>query len=123
NRLYVGGSFIHEGINGLVDYYHLAAFDVNTGARFSWNPAPIGQNFLGEYDAYVNALTLSGNIVYVGGYFAGIGGQPRLNLAALDYISGDALAWNPNPNSEVLSLGTFESGLAVGGSFTTVGGR
>jgi len=123
NRLYIGGSFIHDGTNGVEDYYHLAAFDVNTGAQYRWNLAPISQSVLAEHDAYVNALALSGNIIYAGGYFGRIGGQPRLHLAALDYLSGNALTWNPSPNSEVISLAALESGLAVGGWFTTIGGR
>ena len=116
---YVGGSFERVGVVGQeairVD---LAAFDVVNGLATPWNPSVLGA----AGDA-VSALRLSDGLLYVGGRFDQIGGQPRHNLAALDPVTGTAASWNLPANDAVLTL--FDDGrrLYVGGMFTTVAGQ
>jgi hypothetical protein len=74
----------------------------------------------------VNALAISGGIVYVGGYFGNIGGQSRSYIAALDASSGLATAWNPSADYyPVYALAVSVSGSTVfaAGDFTYIGGQ
>lgn len=96
----------------------IAAIDATTGAVTAWNPhpdAPFGF-------ARVEALTVSGSTVYAGGSFASIGGQTRNNLAAIDATTGDATAWDPRADRDVLALAVSGSTVYAGGDFTSIGG-
>src|SRR5581483_10511021 len=80
----------------------------------SWNP---------DADGTVDALTVAGAVVYAGGVFGSIGGQPRLRLAALDASTGAATAWNPAVRQgSVQALAVAGSTVYVGGAFAGVGG-
>lgn len=72
------------------------------------------------------ALSRDGTVLYAGGDFTALGGQPRIRLAAVDTASGtlDA-AWNPGANGAVSSLTISEDGtkVYVGGNFGQVRGR
>ncbi|NLF58053.1 MAG: hypothetical protein GX580_10485, partial [Candidatus Hydrogenedens sp.] len=83
------------------------------GGVTPWNPGADGQ---------INALAVSGTAVYAGGYFTTIGGEPRRNLAAIDF-SGGVAGWNPNPNGTVYALAVAGANVCVGGSFGSVGGQ
>jgi beta-propeller uncharacterized protein DUF5122 len=117
--VYVGGSFDQVGLMGQnVVRLNLAAFDQGSGVATPWNPAVRGID--GDV---VSAVSLSGNIVYAGGRFREIGGQPRDNLAALNTESGLAMSWNLPTNNAVSTF--FDDGqrLYIGGLFTTIGGQ
>jgi trimeric autotransporter adhesin len=117
--VYAGGSFDQVGVVGQdVIRLDLAAFDQGSGVATPWNPTVRGID--GDV---VSALNLSENIVYVGGRFRQIGGQPRDNLAALDVVSGLATNWNFPTNDTVSTF--FDDGerLYIGGLFTTIGGQ
>jgi hypothetical protein len=58
---------------------NLVALDAATGAPKDWYPQPTG---------HIHALAVAGDVVYVGGSFATIGGQPRNGIAALDITTG-----------------------------------
>jgi hypothetical protein len=60
----------------------IAALDATTGAATSWDPDLAGGN-------EVRAIAASGPIVYVGGVFTSIGGQPQSNLAAASSATTD----------------------------------
>ena len=78
--VYAGGTF--QGVNdGDEERVGLAAFDVTTGAVTAFNPDP--NNFV-----YTSALSSDGSTLYVGGSFATIGGQARVQFAALDTATG-----------------------------------
>jgi hypothetical protein len=71
--LYVGGTFISIGgqiRNGL------AALDISTGVPTGWSPSPSDEG------NGVIAIGIKENIVYVGGAFYNMGGQPRMGFAA-----------------------------------------
>jgi hypothetical protein len=73
----------------------------------------------------VNALAVSGDTVYVGGYFTAItdsfGTQTRNRLAAID-SSGNVTSWDPNANNTVNTIAVSGSMVYVGGRFTIFGG-
>jgi hypothetical protein len=117
SMVYVGGEFLSIGgqsRNGL------AALDGTTGNATAWDPKPIEPESCGGTG--VGRLTVSGSLVYVGGCFDSIGGQQRSYLAALDAVTGDATAWNPNPNGEG-ALAIWGSTVYFGGGFSSIGGQ
>jgi hypothetical protein len=71
----------------------------------------------------VRALAVSGDTVYVGGYFSKMGGQPRSSIAALDSTTGDATAWHPDVGGDVYSIAISGQTVYTGGSFTSIGGK
>lgn len=71
----------------------------------------------------VNAVTVRGNTVYLGGGFTAINGVPRANLGAIDLTSGTVLPFQADANSGVSALLASDNGLYVGGAMTTIGGQ
>jgi len=71
----------------------------------------------------VQAIAVSGDVIYLGGAFSGVGGVPRQNLAAVD-VSGAVLPWNPGSNDVVRALAVASGGgtIFAGGTFTSAGG-
>jgi hypothetical protein len=79
----------------------------------------------GGTDAAVNALAMSGNVLYVGGAFtkAGTGlTSVRNRLAAFDATSGELKAWDPNAEYVVWALAVTGNAVIAGGAFNQVGG-
>jgi len=123
--IYVGGDFV--GVGGTTRF-GIAALDPNTDAATAFNPNSNGPVYvlLSSYDP----LALR-TVVYAGGSFTSIGGQPRTNLATLEATPGSptlgqALAFNPAPNGVVRALslvGVAPPSLYVGGEFTTIAGE
>jgi hypothetical protein len=113
NTLYLGGPF--EQVNGQTRN-GLAAVDGSTGALLPWDPNPIGPRENANYTS-IHALAAQGNNVFVGGDFTRIGGEARASLAALDGITGTALAWDPSPDQSVWALDATSDRLFAGGFF------
>lgn len=125
-RVFVGGGFTN--ING-VPRDHLAAFDAQSGALLPWVPVSGGEIYafavrdtelvaggeggllalspttgqrtrlLPGPNAWVGALAIAGNDLYVGGGFTRIGGQDRVGIAAVDLADGSLSAWDPRGGS------------------------
>ncbi len=58
----------------------------------------------------------------MGGRFGGVGGQPRICLAAVDTSTGLATDWDPDTDGLVWSLATDGYTVFAGGGFTRAGG-
>ena len=122
--VYVGGSF--ETIGSTPETRNrIAAIKTNATATVAatdttWNP---------NANAAVNALVLSGEIVYVGGTFTVIGTNnltrnriAAINTNATATVAAEATTWNPNANGAVLVVAIAGSGarLYIGGAFTSL---
>lgn len=118
NTIYVGGNFMKIGT---VDRHHIAAIDATLdnsnkliASLNGWDP---------DVDGMVSALSMHGNLIYIGGLFSTISNTSRNNLAVMD-TSGNLGAWNPSAGHQVTSLAVSDDGQTVfaGGTFTSIGG-
>jgi len=116
NTLYVGGAF--GQIGGRLRK-SLAALDAVTGTATAWDPGPTNWHVVSPW---VRAMALSDSVLYVGGSFASIGGQPRICLAAVDTATGLATDWDPGMDGLIWALATDGSTVYAGGGFTRAGG-
>ena len=122
--LYVGGQFwTMSGLprNGL------AAFDLTTGAMTDWDPKLTRPADFDSWDDLVGDVVVHEGTVYLAGAFAAVGGESRAGLAAVDSITGQTEAWNPNPAGgwwypQVRALALSGDTLFIGGDFSSVGG-
>lgn len=118
--LYVGGIF--NVIGGLPRSY-LAA--LNAGGPLDGIAIP---TFNANADDEVKALAVSGPLLYVGGRFLNMGGQPRSRIAALNTADGAATSFDPNArgdgfNAAVSALAVSGSTVYVGGFFSSMNGQ
>jgi hypothetical protein len=124
SQVLAGGSF--SSVGG-VTRKDLAAIDATTGQATSWNPGVVPAFPL--FTVPVDAISVAGGLVYVGGSFSSVGGQLRTDLAALDPTTGNATSWNPGAtsvfpeNGHVSALLATPSTVYAAGSFTTLAGR
>lgn len=116
STIYAGGYFY--SVNGVLRN-SIAALDASTGLATSWNPNATLSGSAGT----VNAITLAGSTVYIGGDFDTIGVDSRNNIAAVDASTGLATSWDANANSTVLALTIDNTNVYAGGSFTNIGGQ
>jgi hypothetical protein len=125
--VYAGGTFTTIGTNNAARA-RIAAINTNataeaTATATAWNPNA------STAASAVNALAVSGEIVYVGGSFTTIGSTPetRNRIAAIKTnatatVAGEATTWNPNPTAgEVKALVVAGEVVYVGGTFTVIG--
>jgi hypothetical protein len=117
STLFVGGSF--RTISG-VSRNGLAAITTTDGSVQTWNPAP------NSGGVAVEALAISGGILYVGGSFGELEDQSRANLGAFDITSKSLTAWAPSTsgtNPNVKALVVSGSTIYLAGFFDHVGGQ
>ncbi len=110
---FIGGEFTKAG---LITRNRLVHIRANGSVNELWDPQP---------NDIVRRLALSPDrsILYVGGAFTSIGGQPRERIAALDAATGAVLNWNPGASHDVYAILPTESVVYVGGQFTSIGGQ
>lgn len=117
--VYVGGGM--RGIGG-VTRHDLAAIDPDTGRATAWNPSGVGNSASNDGDA----ITISGNDVFVCGSWTELDGQTVIRrLAKIDATTGALdTSWNPNPNNTCRDLEVDGSRLWVAGAHSgTIGGQ
>jgi hypothetical protein len=118
STVYLGGQFLGVGDQSR---NALAAVDADSGRVLPWNPSP-AHTYTYPYP-YVRSLFVQGDTIYVGGNFESIGGADRISLAAIDAATGQALDWNPRPDSDhdVIALAVSGGVVYAGGTFPTLG--
>jgi uncharacterized repeat protein (TIGR01451 family) len=115
STVYAGGWFPQVGDQ---PRNSLAAIHAKTGRVSTWNPDVVESPGIA---GVVNALTLSGNKLYVGGSFGYIYGQRRDNLAAVDTTTGRASVWAPDVWGEVCAMAFLGNAIYIGGKFSLAG--
>lgn len=115
SAVYLGGQF--SSLGGTLRN-NMAAINAADGTATSWDPNPQGSNGGG---ATINALTVSDSIMYVGGYFTSVGGQPRSNIAAISVADGTATDWAPESDGVVATFAVSGDLVYVGGAFLHIG--
>jgi hypothetical protein len=86
----------------------ITVHDAITGAALPWPAQPNGR---------VRALSVSGNLLYMGGDFTEVAGQPRMRLAAVDLGSGTLTPWAPTYiYGQVRAVAASSCCVAVSGS-------
>jgi hypothetical protein len=71
----------------------------------------------------VNRLALTGNKLYISGYFQIINGVPRNGLAVVDISTCEVMPWKPDPNMLVFAMVVSGDTLYVGGQFYEIAGQ
>jgi len=71
----------------------------------------------------VEAMTISGDRMYVGGRFTTIGGQQRTNVAALNLATGAVLPWVADVDNAIYALASTSNHVFLAGQFYTVNGQ
>lgn len=105
--LYVGGPL--TGVNG-VSRQGLAQIDLASNTTTSFNASIWA---MGSTKAEVNAMTLIGSDLYIGGLFRTIGGTSRHHLAVVDATTGALGSWDPKAGSRVNVLTKNDSSNKV----------
>jgi len=114
-KILVGGDF--TAIGGQ-NRNAIARLDPITGLADSFDPNM-------DANGFVRAIVPQpgGKILVVGG-FTTIGGQTRHNIARLDATTGLADSFDPNADSEIVSVAVqADSKILLGGYFTQIGGH
>jgi hypothetical protein len=92
--VYLGGWFTNVGDQARASF---AALDVRTA-----QPRPFDARLTG-YGDVVTAVAVRENTVYIGGGFGEVGGETRINLAALDASTGQVQRWNPRAAEQIFT--------------------
>ncbi|HEY6886971.1 MAG TPA: hypothetical protein VI300_04300, partial [Solirubrobacter sp.] len=121
STIYFAGYFTHAGQGVAAPRQGVAAVATADASATAWNPAPSG-TLNGVGAARVASLLVSGSTVYVGGSFTTLGGQPRIDLAAVDAATGAATAWDPSAGGEVDALAPAPAGVFAAGAMASFGG-
>jgi len=68
-----------------------------------------------------NAICAYRGVLYIGGDFSEVGGQPRGGVAAIDIASGRLLSWAPKLLSPTVAVILCKDGVVyLGGGFKSV---
>jgi hypothetical protein len=120
--VYVGGRFDAIDVPGRrVERANLAALDAESGDVAASFDVPVS---LSSGSPGVLALATGGSWLYVGGGFGAVGGQPRLNLARVNALTGEASTWAPAAEpGPVHAILPACGGVYVGGHLTHVAGQ
>ena len=109
---HIGGTFSSVGGLSRVNLAHVLA------------DKTVDLNWTGFANGRVNALLLTGNVLYVGGAFSAINGTPRSNLGAVAADTGKVIEfWRADTDKAVHALALAETTLYVGGEFTAISER
>lgn len=100
-----------------------AAVDARTGAVFDLTVTLTPE--IPDYPTGIGSAVLRDSVLLVSGSFATINGVARPGLAALDFATGEVLAWDPGLDSTgyVSRLIPSEDGVYVVGRFESLGGE
>lgn len=111
-QLYVGGSFSTIGANAR---NNVASFILGNSTSNAWNP---------NVDGVVDAIYEMNGVIYMGGYFATIGGREQAYVGAVDPVSGAFFeAFTPITQNPIFTFHKIGDNLLIGGNFRLFDGR
>jgi hypothetical protein len=116
NKIYVGGAF---GQIGGQSRRSIAALELATGTATSWQPTLTNWDVI---NPRVRALAMIDSVLFIGGDFGSVGGQPRICLASVDTSTGLPTEWDPGTDGLVWSLASDGNTIYAGGGFTRASG-
>jgi len=105
DTVFIGGSF--TTVNGDA-HRRLAAVSAATGGTLDWDALVQPSN------SEVLDLLLRDDVLYIGGFFATMGGQPRGGLAAVQRPSGTLTDWDPSGSGNGWCL-LYSNGSVIAG--------
>jgi trimeric autotransporter adhesin len=114
STVYVAGGFAHAG--GL-SRNGVAAIGADGQALPAWDAHLTGG------DPSVNALSLAGDRLYLGGSFDGAGAMPSARLAAVHTADGSVVTTDFTANGPVSGVLAAGSTIYAAGTFTNIGGQ
>ena len=80
-----------------------------------------------SFNDIVRVVVANGDTIYVGGAFTAAtdasGTVVRNHVAAVDAVTGQLRAWNPNADGAVLALAVSGTDVYLGGAFNSVGAQ
>lgn len=90
--------------------------DLESPVIYDWDPG---------VDSGINTMALSGDDMYIGGFFTSVQGSTRNYIAAVTSSpsAADLLNWDPNANNFVYCIHLFGGLAYVGGTYTSIGGN
>ncbi len=110
-QIAISGTTVYAAVGG-PSGGRLRAFEDSLG-NMLWNT---------EADGDVQAVTVLGGLVYIGGHFDTLGGLRRGSIGAADATTGVVDPWLPRANGSLWSLYTSGSRVFAGGDFAAVTG-
>jgi trimeric autotransporter adhesin len=110
--VYAGGEFLHVRGEPRI---RVAAIDAATGSPSPWGTMIDGPN------GRIEALAASSNLLYTAGGFSAVGQVFSPGAAALDLVTGHAVAWRPISNRPVHDLIVAGDRIYAAGSFSSIG--
>ena len=126
STVYVGGTFkkVLGPLNGRYAVANLAAFDMATGIWVS-TFTPTVASSSGSVKISSLALSPDDSMLFIGGQFTSVDGQPAHDFGVVDTSTGALVQGFPSvtPNQPVDALLAGPSLLYLGGAFTKVNGE
>jgi hypothetical protein len=111
---YIGTQALGVGGQSRVYLTHIRA---DKSLDPNWHPSLEGSSLV------VFAMAANSSTVYIGGQFQGVNGQPRVNLTAVDAVTGQLKPWNPAPVGSIDALAASDTTVYAAGGFSTIGGQ
>jgi hypothetical protein len=115
NTIYIGGQFDSVKYSSGASYRreNLASFDATTGTILPWDP-----KMRNDYNL-VSKLEAGNNVIYIAGFFSGLGDSVRPGLAAVDAVTGAVTSWKPPAlnYTNVLQILAVGSKVYIAGTF------
>ncbi|MEM9984177.1 MAG: hypothetical protein AAF804_03710, partial [Bacteroidota bacterium] len=111
----VGGQFSAQQSR---DRNRAYAIDLKQDQVTAWDPQVGGFGVPNVFD-----LAWNDTMMYLGGNFSSIGGEPRTDIGAVRMGTGEVLPFTSETDYQVLALGLLDSMLVIGGDFTQVEGQ
>lgn len=87
-----------------------------------WSRRDLAVTFGDPLSSWVESIDVSGDVVYLAGWFTRINGVSRRGLAAVRISTGEVLSWDPSPDTHTKAVRVSGGRLWVGGEFRRIGG-